>query len=100
MNTDELLRLGKALFAAECEQRGVTLAPDTRAKWGIMNMGKSEPYVCAFGIGPKRDGQKPQAYLFEARYWRDGTLVDFRFPEGTDNKYFLPNATPTGEESE
>lgn len=89
MSTDRIVELAKALFASECERRGVSIAPGVRANWGIMFLGKSEPCVCTFGIGPKRHGLRPQAQLFEARYTRDGTLVDFRFPEGTDNEYFV-----------
>jgi len=86
------------LFDDECRLRGVTIASGVKARWGVMFRGKGKPVTCHYGIGPKREGQKPQAELFEATYTYDGVLIDFSFPDGTDNKYFVPNPGKSDEE--
>jgi len=95
---DDRLKHAQQLFEEECRARGVTIASDIRARWGVMFRGKGKPVTCDYAIGPKRDGQKPQAYLFEATYTYDGVLIDFSFPDGTDNKYFVPNPGTPDEE--
>lgn len=85
MSAIDLIDVAKELFAKECEARRVKVKAGIGATWGVM---LSQPRICSFAIGPKHDGQKPQAVLFIAVYTKVGDLVSFEFPEGTNNKYF------------
>jgi len=88
MNSSQVIEMAKQEFARQCSVRGVAVAQGVPANWRVFLLDR---FICSFGIGPKRHGEKPIALLFEASYARDGALLASTFPEGVDNKYFVPN---------